>query len=464
MSNTGPERNLARRRFLAGSAGTVAVGAGIWARPAAAGPPGPTDDGVPTSLNLRDFGAVGDGKTDDTAAVRRALGPGGPVTRTGQQRAVTGGGLAGGIWGIPPGEYLLSDTVKIDRMAGALVGTGMSNPPNAPYPSYLAGQGTVFRWVGAADKPMFQMTDSRHLTFSQLVFVGNDQSPPSAALNFRSDGGAVGSNEFLSVEDCAFGLWPWALTGANTGVLRAGISVDGANANNDQFRINRCVFSGRADTATTGVLIANSQSIWGSLTDCCFIKCTVGLDTASSVTLRNAQFDSCLTDLSVRSTASVDLFGWNSEHSGRLVNLEPHAAVRATGGTCQLDKGRMTTMITAHPSDSGQTISLRDMRFMHLGGSGHRPAIEFGPDDPHGSAKQGFLVNVDSCTGLYADQCDMTGSLWGAEPESRGLVSWYSRTEEGIVQFRNELWAVAHPGTRSSIDTNAWDPPRPGSN
>lgn len=58
----------------------------------------PLDADVPQSVNAKDFGAVGDGVTDDTAAILKAL-----------EEIAPGGGVAH----LPAGKYLISDSLLI---------------------------------------------------------------------------------------------------------------------------------------------------------------------------------------------------------------------------------------------------------------------------------------------------------------------------------------------------------------
>lgn len=81
--------------------------------------------------DVRDFGAAGDGKTDDTAAVRHALDDG------------------DGVLEFPPGEYLLQETIRVDlakrRRFGAV---GLGGTPKLK----AAMKGPVFHVVGTHDK------------------------------------------------------------------------------------------------------------------------------------------------------------------------------------------------------------------------------------------------------------------------------------------------------------------------
>ncbi|MGN0852122.1 MAG: right-handed parallel beta-helix repeat-containing protein [Kiritimatiellia bacterium] len=101
---------MKRRNFLAG-AGLGAFAAALPARGAV--PPGTATD---TRFNVRDFGATGDGRTSDTAAIQKAL--------------ETAGGVGGTVWfpagvyrchglRVPPHVTLLADPVWIFQGAKA---------------------------------------------------------------------------------------------------------------------------------------------------------------------------------------------------------------------------------------------------------------------------------------------------------------------------------------------------------
>ncbi len=62
---------------------------------------------VKPQVSVKQFGAAGDGKTDDTAAFQRALKE-----------------AAGKVIGIPPGRYVITDILEITRTGTVLVGAG----------------------------------------------------------------------------------------------------------------------------------------------------------------------------------------------------------------------------------------------------------------------------------------------------------------------------------------------------
>lgn len=84
---------------------------------ASAEPPRPNSDSVPGKLSLGDFGAKGDGKTDDTAAVQSAL----------SALAEQGGKVVVA----PAGEYRLNGTLTIPA------GVTLEGVWRGPHPSQL---------------------------------------------------------------------------------------------------------------------------------------------------------------------------------------------------------------------------------------------------------------------------------------------------------------------------------------
>jgi hypothetical protein len=98
MDFEGPHDSIhTRRRLLAGgAAGAGALGAGLLAARPAHAQLGPPDDRyvfrTRVPFNVKDFGAEGDGSTDDTAAIQAALdeGPGGAVFLPPGRYSITG--------------------------------------------------------------------------------------------------------------------------------------------------------------------------------------------------------------------------------------------------------------------------------------------------------------------------------------------------------------------------------------
>lgn len=111
----------------------------------------PVIDLVPRSdwVNVKDFGATGDGVTDDTAALQAAFGKVGP--------GVT-------IY-LPPGKYVITDMLKLRRefrvYGGGMVGHG---------------EATEFVWKGAAYGRMLRVSGLTESVISGFVLNGNGKA------------------------------------------------------------------------------------------------------------------------------------------------------------------------------------------------------------------------------------------------------------------------------------------------
>lgn len=98
-------------------------------------------------INVRNFGAAGDGKTDDTKAIQRALDAAGEIR--------------GAVF-VPPGVYLVADLRM--RQNSALVGN--------PTWDYHGSAGTVLRLATGDAKCLLNITEAMGATIEGLAFDG----------------------------------------------------------------------------------------------------------------------------------------------------------------------------------------------------------------------------------------------------------------------------------------------------
>lgn len=123
------------------------------------------EDPMPLSLNVRAFGAVGDGKADDTVALARAFDVACRVEtwkRSGRPapapRCVV----------IPPGVYRITKTITLDPRHSNLVINGTGG---------IARDGnTQLLWDGEAGKPLMQCWSVVGLQMRDLCLHGNDRA------------------------------------------------------------------------------------------------------------------------------------------------------------------------------------------------------------------------------------------------------------------------------------------------
>jgi hypothetical protein len=147
------EAHLSRRRLLATSLG-VAAGPSLVActAPAAGTPEGPPP-APPSTRNVRDFGAVGDGVTDDTDAIARACAAGAPA-----------------LLHFPAGRYLVTEW------------------PDLPDHSVIAGDGgDVSLIVHTGGGTLIALSDRQRVSFRSIgIYVtAPDATAVSLSNSFR---------------------------------------------------------------------------------------------------------------------------------------------------------------------------------------------------------------------------------------------------------------------------------------
>ena len=192
---TGSKPNLDRRRWLTGAGSAAAaiatagcaelagdVGGGPYAQYAEISPKGGGAGGLAggqSTLNVRVLGASGNGRSDDTAAFRRAI------------RAARSDG---GIIFVPPGTYRV----------GELESPGNVTWVGVPGASVLLHNGGAY---------LMAVTGVSNVSFQDLTFDGNRGARTDAALMLVRDGAKRvrlegctiqrGSNSGISIADAA---------------------------------------------------------------------------------------------------------------------------------------------------------------------------------------------------------------------------------------------------------------------
>lgn len=111
------------------------------------------------TISVKDFGAVGDGVANDTAAI---------------QQAITAAGVGGRIF-FPSGDYLVTDVVKLNVSSMSLVG---------------AGRQMVAIITTSASKDVFNVTGS-DIVISEMNFQSRVKRTAGAYVNFASGTGHI---------------------------------------------------------------------------------------------------------------------------------------------------------------------------------------------------------------------------------------------------------------------------------
>lgn len=219
-STRAPASKVTRRLILVGAAAVAGTLAGVAAqRGGSLGGKGAEDGGAigenEIVNNVKEYGATGDGATDDTAPIQAALDAASPGTT---------------IY-FPPGTYLCR----------RIVGTGKSNVTfrgvrGASTLLYnRTGAGAVDPLIGWNLAANPSVNDSS-ITFRDLVFMGSGTLSEQQALLHMSavDGFFVSRCQFLNMQGDAINIARTAVGGTDTGVRNRNVRIlnnvfDGVN-------------------------------------------------------------------------------------------------------------------------------------------------------------------------------------------------------------------------------------------
>lgn len=425
-------RNLLLKLSALGAC-TMAGGIGFAAR-AAGSEPELTRGNSLNILNVKDFGAVGDGRTDDTKAIQAAV-------------DATGGssyGTTGGHIYVPGGTYLIRDTILFRRKSIIFEGAGWGN---ASTYTTNPGLGTVFVWAdGAGNKPMFQIEDSRSQVFRDFRMQGNNNEAdrPLAGLRFHHPGSiGHGNNSHLIVENVHIGRYVWTPGELRQGGVDYGILVDGRNANNDQMYFNavRIIHARKS-----GIHLTNTQSVWSLYMNCHMSNCGTGFYANCDSTLLNCQFNRNDLDMHFPGTGWNSVFGYQSENAGMLLKMNGPSRVFIDGGYSQLrlidnPNNPDNLMIDGYPSRTGQMLSIRNHHFRQR--REPFPKIRMKPERGD-HLRSPITFTLENCHGITVDMLDMV--LVDANDQRR--IFW--RTSGAFFsQFLH--------GENSRVNQDHWD-------
>ncbi len=109
------------------------------------------------TFNVRDFGATGNGTTDDTVAI---------------QNAIDSIPSSGGILFFPGGRYKVTSTLNIQNKCVSIQGVGSGQAESSTSGSFL-----VFTGIGSSNGLVFDNVDGHSI--SDIAIVGSSSSPPT---------------------------------------------------------------------------------------------------------------------------------------------------------------------------------------------------------------------------------------------------------------------------------------------
>lgn len=173
-------------------------------------------------LNVKDFGAKGDGVTDDTAAIQSAI----------------NASPSGGTIIFPEGKYCVSHTISIQNVP-SLVIDGMSSQRN-----------TKIAWTGSQNGTIFDCVDEIFLHFNNLEFNGiwNGTRTANHAIKLRT---LNASTYKTYISNCYFYGF------ADAAVQIGDYSLSGIDGEVDYTYFENCYF----DSNYYGITIDSLQSV-----------------------------------------------------------------------------------------------------------------------------------------------------------------------------------------------------------
>jgi hypothetical protein len=242
-------------------------------------------------FNVRAFGAVGDGSTDDTAAIQAAI------------TALT----IGGTVVIPQGIYKITSTIAVTTPGTRIIGLGQNYPGT--------NQGTILRWAGAANGTVLSTTSCNGCMLENFTIDGATTAGRGILIDSNNDA------TMQTVRD----VWIWDVKGSPGIALTVGNAAHPVTSSTfDHINIQGCA---------TGVLQIGAQSVKNIYTRMGVSNFTsYGFDfTNSDVTLTHSQMGSSLgaiADVIVRDTTTWAVFIDNEHETSTVSYLFPSSIAR----------------------------------------------------------------------------------------------------------------------------------------
>lgn len=269
-------------------------------------------DGFGDYISVKDFGAIGDGSTDDTAAIQKA------ITYCVSHPVSSSGTLGGGmrVLFFPAGVYKVSSTLTVTGANGFCI--------------YGAGKQATQIIFTATSSTLLSYTTYLHCEIKEISFLSGsvsiigglptytpDATKSNTAISFNS----TGSGAFFFEENNLFASW-----GTVYSTIVSAI-------NGDNHRHNNCTYFSNAKVWNN----TNPQAVVWSFTDCiAYYNDNVFVNPGVSAVIRGGDYINpgiFLTVGLLNTSQDILVDGANFEN---YQNIDPSAApqfISSTGGT-----------------------------------------------------------------------------------------------------------------------------------
>jgi hypothetical protein len=317
-------------------------------------------------FNVLDYGAVGDGTTDDAAAIQAAIDAACPL--------VGSGGSVGAVF-FPPGNYLCNTTLNAtnSRVTATRARDGLM--------LFGAGEGSVILGNAGAGYAIIETTGSQWLTIRDMNLTAGASNPATVGI-YQGLSSILPQTQNQKFESLTIGLGDNATANNNAGTI--GIWNFGAEENTyDTCYVTAnlpYVFTAYATSPNLGISYTHSFQTLDS-SHSCGVNTLIGENFMVSVNLRNA----CLVTEDVNSLNLENVYMSNTGTGGS------NTAAWKVYGSCSGTNGNGTIEEYGTALSIYGTLNAAELRFTFgsvLNASSDRITLQYS-----GSSSQGFLIN-----------------------------------------------------------------------
>lgn len=317
-------------------------------------------------FNVLDYGAVGDGTTDDAAAIQAAIDAACPL--------VGSGGSVGAVF-FPTGNYLCNTTLNAtnSRVTATRARDGLM--------LFGAGEGSVILGNAGAGYAIIETTGSQWLTIRDMNLTVGASNPATVGI-YQGLSSTLTQTQNQKFESLTISINDNATANANAGTI--GIWNFGAEENT----YDTCyvaanlpyVFTAYATSPNLGISYAHSFQTLAS-SHSCGVNTLIGENFMVSLNLRNA----CLVTEDVNSLNLENVYMSNVGTGGsNTVAWKVYGSCSGTNGNGTIEEYGTALSISG-------TLNAAELRFTFgsiFNTSSDRITLEYS-----GDTSQGFLIN-----------------------------------------------------------------------